>query len=80
LIPLGMLRGPQAVQSLINHPLSRVLLFVVISLTFIHAAHKCRFLLFDLGLKDSATALAFICYGSAVAGTLVAAAVALNWL
>jgi fumarate reductase subunit D len=80
LLPLGLLRGPQAVQTLINHPLSRALLFVVISLTFIHAAHKCRFLLFDLGLKGSATAIAFVCYGSAIVGTIVAGAVALHRL
>ena len=37
--------------------MTRALLFVVISLTFIHAAHKVRFILVDLGLKGASTAI-----------------------
>lgn len=78
LLPLGLLRGPEAVQSLVNHPLTRALLFVVISLTFIHAAHKVRFILVDLGLRGASTAIAVVCYGSAIVGTVVAGLIALH--
>jgi fumarate reductase subunit D len=66
------------VQHLLNHWITRLLLFVVISLSFFHWAHRFRYILFDLGLRAGRTAVAFICYGSAIVGTVVAAAIALN--
>ena len=62
------------VQTLINRPLTRVVLFVVISLSLFHWAHRFRYILFDLGLKGGRTAVAVACYGAAIVGTVVAAA------
>jgi fumarate reductase subunit D len=69
--------APQ-VQALINHPLTRIFLFVVISLSFFHWAHRFRYIVFDLGVRGGRTAVAVLCYGAAIAGTVLAAAVALR--
>ena len=73
LIPLGLAGG--GLQGMLTHPLVRAGLFVLISLTFFHAAHRLRFALVDLGLKGAKHALGFILYGGAIVGTLVAAGV-----
>jgi fumarate reductase subunit D len=65
------------VQGLIQHPLTKVFLVVVISLSLFHWAHRFRYILFDLGLKGGRTAVAVVCYGAAIVGTLVAVAIAL---
>src|SRR5205814_2164673 len=49
LIPLGVI-NPEHLRNLINHPLTRILLFVVISLSLFHLAHRFRFILFDHGV------------------------------
>ena len=77
--PLGLVKA-DSLRNLVNHPLTRVLLFFVISLSFFTFAHRFRFTLVDLGLKGAATAIAVLCYGSAIVGTLVAGAVALHLL
>ncbi len=56
----------------IHQPLARVFLFVVISLTLFHWAHRFRFTLVDFGLKSMAPTIAFLCYGAAIAGTVYA--------
>lgn len=80
LIPLGVYPGPDRLQALVNHPVTRLFLFVVISLSFFHWAHRFRFTLVDIGLKAAGTAIAVLCYGAAVAGTVVAGLVALHVL
>jgi fumarate reductase subunit D len=67
-------------QRLIDHPLTRLFLFVVISLSLFHWAHRFRYILFDLGLKEGKTAVAAGCYGSAVVGTVIAGLIALHIL
>jgi fumarate reductase subunit D len=76
LVALGLVSGN--VRGLFLNPLVRIGLFVLISLTFFHAAHRLHFTLADFGLRSARGALAFICYGAAIAGTLVAGAVALG--
>src|SRR5262249_36868559 len=71
---------PERLRVLIDHPLTRILLFVVISLSFFHWAHRFRYILFDLGLHGGKTVVAFLCYGSAIAGTVAAGALALHLL
>ena len=80
LLPLGYLGDPARVQSLINHPLTRALLFVVISFSLFHWAHRFRYILFDLGLREGRGAVAFLCYGTAVVGTVLTAGLALHLL
>jgi fumarate reductase subunit D len=76
LIPFGLVTGH--LRELLVHPLGRFAVFVIASLTFFHAAHRLKFTLIDLGLKDAKLALGVICYGAAIVGTLVAAALALG--
>ncbi len=56
--------------------LMRLLLLVVISLSLFHWAHRFRYVLFDLGLKSGKMAVAVVCYGLAIVGTLVTAGLA----
>jgi fumarate reductase subunit D len=54
---------------LLNNPLVRIYLVVLISLSLFHAAHRLRFVLIDLLTPRGA--LSLICYGSAIVGTVV---------
>jgi fumarate reductase subunit D len=78
LLPLLFPHDAGSAQRLISHPLTRILLFVVISLSLFHWAHRFRYILFDLGLKAGRTAVAVACYGAAIVGTVVAAAIAMR--
>ena len=69
-----------AVQELLNHWITRLFLFVVISLSFFHWAHRFRYIVFDLGVKGGRGIVAFLCYGGAIVGTIVAGAIALKIL
>ena len=75
-IPLGWIDAPafEHVFHLVTHPLTRLFLFVVISLSFFHWAHRFRFTLYDgLQLKHLNLLIAVLTYGSAIVGTLIAA-------
>jgi len=75
--PLGMLPADalefSRMQALLAHPLTRLYCFVLISLPLFHWAHRFRFTLVDLGLHGAAMLIAVLCYGAAIAGTIVAA-------
>jgi fumarate reductase subunit D len=58
---------------LLDHPLARVYVFILIAFPLFHWAHRFRFTLVDLGLKAGRTAIAAVCYGAATLGTLLAA-------
>jgi fumarate reductase subunit D len=64
--------NPQLLWAQMHHPAIRVFLFVVISLTLFHWAHRFRFTLVDFGLKSVGPLIAFLCYGTAVAGSIAA--------
>jgi len=51
----------------------KLYLFVLISLPLYHWAHRFYFTLKDMGLKIIDKPLAFLCYGSAIVGTVVTA-------
>lgn len=63
------------VAAVVSHPISRLVLFAVISLPLFHWAHRFRFTLVDLGLKGARSVIAVLCYGAAVVGTLLTALV-----
>ena len=65
--------------ALVSHPLSRLYLFVLISLPLFHWAHRFRFTLIDLGFKWGRALVAGVCYGAAVAGTILAALVLIRF-
>lgn len=68
----------QRLMSLLSNPLVRLYLFVLISLSLFHAAHRLKYVLVDLGLKPIKSLLGPICYGSAVVGTLLTAVLAIR--
>ena len=70
--------SPEELRGLYAKPLVRVYLFVLISLPLFHWAHRFRFTLVDLGLKAAKGPIAILCYGSALAGTVIAAVLVLS--
>ena len=74
--PLGLLEPPgyASVHRLVAHPLTRLYLFVLISLPLFHWAHRFRYTLYDgLQLKHLELLIAVLCYGTALVGTVAAA-------
>jgi succinate dehydrogenase subunit D len=72
-IPLGRTPHYEAFLALVRHPLTRLYLFGLISLSLFHWAHRFRFTLYDgLQLKHLEQLIVVLCYGSAVFGTLAA--------
>ncbi len=74
--PLGWAETPSYEQllTLVKHPLLRLYLFVFISLPLFHWAHRFRYTLYDgLKLKHLNALVAVLCYGTAVALSVVAA-------
>jgi fumarate reductase subunit D len=80
-IPFGWIEAPQYenILTLVRHPLTRLYLFGLISLSFFHWAHRFRFTLYDgLQLKHLHQLIAVLCYGSAIVGTLAAGYILLS--
>ena len=71
LIPAGWMSAEQ-LSELLEHPLSRLYLFVLISLPMFHWAHRFRFVMVDLGFKSVAGVLPIICYATAILVSVVA--------
>ncbi len=71
-VPAGWISA-EGLLELVGHPLSRLYLFVLISPSLFHAAHRFRHVLVDLGVRGVDTPLAVVCYGAAMLGTVVAA-------
>lgn len=77
--PLGWVHLDYAkLANLVQHPLTRLFLFVLISLPLFHWAHRFRFTLVDLGLKNFSALIEYACYGAAVVGTVSAGYVLWN--
>ncbi len=76
--PLGWVEAPtqEHLRPVLTHPLLRAVLFALVALSLFHWAHRFRFTLYDgLQLKHLFGLIAFLCYGGALAGSLVAALV-----
>jgi fumarate reductase subunit D len=74
--PLGWLPAPsyESLRALVGHAVTRLYLFVLISLPLFHWAHRFRYTLYDgLQLKHLTALIAVLCYGAAVAGSVLAA-------
>jgi fumarate reductase subunit D len=74
--PLGWVGAPSHDELLrfVRHPLVRIFLFVFISLSLFHWAHRFRYTLYDgLQLYHLNTLIAVLTYGMATALTLLAA-------
>lgn len=73
--PLGWLNAPsyESTLALVRNPLARLFLFVLCSLPLFHWAHRFRFTLYDgLQIKHINEVINILCYGGAVAGTILA--------
>ena len=74
--PLGWLNAPsyEAFRLLVQHPVTRLYLFALISLPLFHCAWRFRYMLYDgLQLYHLKVLIAVLCYGAALVGTVVAA-------
>jgi succinate dehydrogenase subunit D len=70
--PLGWLAPPPVTHlvAVIGHPLTRLVLVVVCTLSFVHAAHRFRYTLYDgLQIKHLNEMITLLCYGSAIVGS-----------
>ena len=73
LAPLGWVSAQtygNQMHALVSHPLIKLYLLVIFSLTFFHCVHRIRHTLYDTGLRAYETPIAVVCYGAAVIGTL----------
>lgn len=74
-IPLGWVQAPtyEHLAGLLRMPLTRIYLFVLCSLSLFHWAHRFRFTLYDgLRVKHLNEVIFTLCYGGAIAGSVVA--------
>ena len=74
--PLGWVDAPsyEVLRGLVQHPVTRLYLFVLISLPLFHWAHRFRYTLYDcLQLYHLTVPIAILCYGAALGGSAVAA-------
>jgi fumarate reductase subunit D len=74
-VPLGLLSADtlsyERLLVLLQHPLSKLVVFGVLFVIAWHAAHRMRITAHDLGARND-TLIMTICYGIAAAGTLLA--------
>jgi len=78
LIPAGLVT--ENVRGLLENPLIRLALWVVIAFTFVHSAHRLKFVLMELGARNARAGVTFLCYAAAVVGSILALLVALGVL
>jgi len=79
--PLGWVEAPSyaSLLTLARNPLVKLVLFGLCSLPLFHGAHRFRFTLYDgLQIKHLNELIAVFCYGSAIAGTILAAYILWN--
>jgi len=67
-LPMGWMSISYAgVSELLRSPISRLFLFLVISLSLLHWSHRFRFTLYDgLQLKHLESLIVVLCYGTAI--------------
>jgi fumarate reductase subunit D len=73
--PLGWLQPPsyEHLRALVSLPGTRIYLFVLCSLPLFHWAHRFRYTLYDgLQVKHLNEVVFILCYGGAVAGSMLA--------
>jgi fumarate reductase subunit D len=73
-MPLGWVSAPsyEELRGLLGNPLTLLVLFGVFTLSLFHWAHRFRYTLHDgLQIQHLTRLLAGLCYGGALAGTVV---------
>jgi fumarate reductase subunit D len=74
--PLGWLAPPShgRLLAVLGHPLARLGLFVLCTLSLFHWAHRFRYTLYDgLQIKHLNEVINLACYGGAILGSIAAA-------
>ena len=74
--PLGWLSAPSYAHlfAVVDHPLTRMALFVLCTLSLFHWAHRFRYTLYDgLQIKHLNEVINLLCYGGAIVGSVAAA-------
>ena len=68
LIPMGIAASPDqaSLATLIQHPVGKLYLCVLLPGCFFHWAHRFRYVLVDLGMHGLKTPVAVLCYGFAL--------------
>jgi fumarate reductase subunit D len=80
-VPLGWVEAPDydRLRELVRWWPVRLMLFALCALPLFHGAHRFRFTLYDgLQIKHLNELIAILCYGSAVAGAVLAAYILWN--
>ena len=82
LIPFGLAGDDplnfEKISTGISNQLIKLILFTIITLPLFHWAHRFRFTLVDVGLKSISTLISILCYGGAIAGTIISAVIFWN--
>ena len=72
-VPLGLIEpsalGFERMQTLLSNPLIKLYLFVLVVLPLYHAAHRIRFSLYELGMREFRVSMDVVCYGAALVAT-----------
>jgi len=72
----GKTRGEESVRAALVERVSawpvRVVLMMVLTMSFFHCAHRIRHVLIDLGARGFGVAISLVCYSGAVVGSGVA--------
>ena len=71
-VPLGMMKPPdyEMLRSLFTNPLTKIVIVVFVATCLLHAAHRLRYALVDLGLHGGRELVAVLLYGGAIAGAV----------
>lgn len=75
-VPMGWVEGTEfgVLQALVRHPLTRLGMFVFVTMSFFHWAHRFRYTLYDgLQLSHLNQLIAVLTYGIATAGSIAGA-------
>ena len=79
LIPFGWVTNDplnfEKISTGLSNKLIKLTFFTIITLPLFHWAHRFRFTLVDIGLKSVSTLISILCYGGAIAGTIISAVV-----
>jgi fumarate reductase subunit D len=73
--PLGWVSPPdqERLLAVMRHPVTRVVLFLLCTLSLFHGAHRFRYTLYDgLQIKHLNEVINPLCYGGAIVGSVLA--------
>lgn len=83
-VPFGLLDadavGFERMTALLENPLVKLYVFLLVVLPLYHAAHRIRFSLSELGVREFRGSISVLCYGGALVATATVAYVLLKIL